>query len=138
MEPVQFGLDWDSDLGFFLHHFHRISFFLVFRLYAFILLDVETIFELVFNQILSLREVTNKLLTFLPSQPTDLRLLHYSSQLELFFLHLQLMLSFDELITQDFLFKVQIDEHLQVLFNLISLLFFYDLLDLSVLCHFLS
>lgn len=58
------------------------------------------------------------------------------SKSELFFLELEFCLSLHQFCAQYFLFQIEVDKHLQILFQFIDLLFFNDLFDLSVLAYF--
>ena len=74
-------------------------------------LQVVTHLHLVFNQILSLSEVTDELLSFFSSQVTDPCFLHDTCNLQLFLFVLQFFLFVEKFLTKYFFFLVQIDKH---------------------------
>ena len=93
--------------------------------------------HLLFNKVLGLDERANELVALLALQVPHLRLVNDVGDLELLFLRRHLVLLIDELLTQDPLFVVKVEEHAEVLRQLIVLLSLDDTLDLTLLRHFL-
>ena len=93
--------------------------------------------HLLFNQILGLDKSAHKLFSFFALQMTNLVLVDDIGDFELFLFCLQLMLLVNELLAKDSFLVVEVEEHAQVLCQLIVLLRLDDALDLSLLGYLL-
>lgn len=111
----------------------RFSFLAIVFLQFLLHLDVETDLQLVVDQIFGLAEIPDELFSLFFPQASNFGPLHDSCCFELFFFALKLCLSVTKLLSQNFLLKVQIYEDLQIFLLFISLLFFDDPFDLTVL-----
>ena len=101
-------------------------------------LQVVAHLHLVFNQILCLGEVTNKLLTFFTSQVADPCFVNDARNLQLFLLVLKFFLLVEKFLTEYFFFLVQIDENFKILVKFVGLLLLDYFLYFSLLSNFLS
>lgn len=100
-------------------------------------LQVVAHLHLVFNQILCLGEVTNKLLTFFTSQVADPCFVNDARNLQLFLLELQFFLLVEKFLTEYFFFLVQIDENFKILVKFVGLLLLDYFLYLPLFGNFL-
>ena len=100
---------------------------------VFLVTNVVTNLHLLLDQVLSLNERANELVSFLTFQDPDLVLMHHIGLLKLLFLSLKLVLLVNELLAKDSFLIIQVEEDAQILCHLVVLLSLDDTLDLALL-----
>ena len=120
-----------------LVHFDILYLLLVNIFYLLLVSNVVANFHLLFNEVLSLDEGTDELLSLFALQVSNFVLVNYIGNLELLFLSLQLMLLVHELLSQDTFLIIEVEEDAKVLSHLVVLLGLDNSLDLALLGHLL-
>ena len=130
--------DWKGHLLIHFRILQRLHLLLVCFLAGLLVPNVITYLHLLLNQILGLHEGADEFVSLLALQVPHLRLVDRGGLLELLLTIIQLCLLVHQLLSQDTLLIVEVEEHAQVLRQLIILLRLNDALDLTLLGHFLT